>query len=95
MGSEQDKPAGAGSRKKLDILIFSGLVLALACFVLTYNRQTEPESIASSVRNALGQIYYLSREYERAIPEYEKALDLDRSDPFLFGQGWERYFPVL
>ena len=41
------------------------------------------DPLSTAVRNAMGQIYYLSRDYDQAIEEFEKALELDRSDPSL------------
>jgi tetratricopeptide (TPR) repeat protein len=31
--------------------------------------------------NALGQVHYLARDYDRSVRAYEMALDLDRGDP--------------
>jgi adenylate cyclase len=41
------------------------------------------DPLSTAVTNAMGQIYYLSRDYDRAIQEFGKALELDRSDPSL------------
>jgi serine/threonine-protein kinase len=41
------------------------------------------DPLSTVVNNAMGQLYYLSRDYNNAILEYEKALELDRSDPSL------------
>jgi TolB-like protein/Flp pilus assembly protein TadD len=41
------------------------------------------DPLSTAVTNAMGQIYYLSRDYDQAIQEFAKALELDRSDPSL------------
>ncbi len=41
------------------------------------------DPLSAPARNALGQIYYLSRDFDRAIQEYERALELNRGDPSL------------
>ena len=46
-------------------------------------RALELDPLSTAVTNAMGQIYYLNRDFDRAIQEYETALELDRSDPSL------------
>jgi serine/threonine-protein kinase len=41
------------------------------------------DPLSTVVTHALGQLYYLKREYEHAAVQYEKARALDRSDPSL------------
>jgi len=41
------------------------------------------DPLSTVVNHAMGQLYYLSRDYERATLEFEKSLELDRSDPSL------------
>jgi len=43
----------------------------------------ELDPLSTTVRNAMGQVHYLNREFDRAILEYKNALELDRSDPSL------------
>ena len=44
-------------------------------------RAIELDPYAAVAHNALGQIYYLARDYDRSIAAYEKALELDPNDP--------------
>ncbi len=47
-----------------------------------HNRRALVQDPLSTVaRNAMGQIYYLSRDYENARDHYQRAAELDRSDP--------------
>ncbi len=41
------------------------------------------DPLSTVVNHAMGQLYYLNRDYAHATVEYEKALTLDRSDPSL------------
>jgi TolB-like protein/Flp pilus assembly protein TadD len=41
------------------------------------------DPLSTVVNDAIGQLYYLSRDYPSAVDAYRKALDLDRSDPSL------------
>jgi len=41
----------------------------------------DPLSIV--VNHAIGQLFYLGRDYENAVVEYRKALEMDRTDPSL------------
>ena len=41
------------------------------------------DPLSTAVRNALGQVHYLSRDFNLAIENFEKALNLDQSDPSL------------
>ena len=41
------------------------------------------DPLSTVVNHAMGQLYYLSRDYEHATLEFEKSLELDRSDPSL------------
>jgi len=41
------------------------------------------DPLSTVVRNALGQAYYLNREFDLAIQNFESALSLDQSDPSL------------
>lgn len=85
VGSETDKPGSAGSRKKLDILIFGGMALALAYFALTHNWQSEPETIApgeirsivvlplDNLMNDPEQGYFVDGMHEALITELSKV----------------------
>jgi len=49
-----------------------------------YNRRAlslDPLSIV--VNHAVGQLFYLGRDFENAVVEYRKALEMDRTDPSL------------
>ena len=49
---------------------------------VAYTEQAiELDPYSAVAHNALGQIYYLARDYERSIRAYEKALELDPNDP--------------
>jgi len=41
------------------------------------------DPLSTVVSNAMGQLYYLSRDYENARDHYQRAAELDRSDPSL------------
>ncbi len=51
---------------------------------LEFNRRAlRLDPLSTVVNHAIGQVYFLNRDYERAIEAIRKALELDRSDPSL------------
>ena len=46
-------------------------------------RAMELDPLSTVVNHAMGQLYYLNRDYGPAEEEFRKALELDRSDPSL------------
>ncbi len=55
-----------------------------------FDEATEPtlralklDPLSTAVRNAMGQVYYLSRDFDLAIRNFDDALNLDQSDPSL------------
>jgi len=51
------------------------------------------DPLSTSVRNAMGQVYYLKRDFNLAIQNFGDALNLDRSDPslhFYLGLAYEQ-----
>jgi TolB-like protein/Flp pilus assembly protein TadD len=43
----------------------------------------ELDPLSTAVRNAMGQVNYLSRDFDQAIQNFDEALNLDQSDPSL------------
>ena len=43
----------------------------------------EIDPLSTAVRNAMGQVFYLNRNYAPALNHYEEALSLNRNDPSL------------
>ena len=46
-------------------------------------RAVELDPLSTAVRNAMGQVNYLSRDFDQAIQNFDEALNLDQSDPSL------------
>jgi TolB-like protein/Tfp pilus assembly protein PilF len=83
--SESDKPPGTSSRKKLDLLIFGAMAVALTYFGLTHDWQGKPESVApgeirsivvlplDNLMNDPEQGYFVEGMHEALITELSKV----------------------